>query len=127
MQFHDFVIFPELCSACCHGDELDEGDAVSLKAILITLGCLVAWFVLLPLLLIAGGATLLAYAIFAELAAFLTGHRSKTLDTSAAREIARRMCSGSGFQLRSTDASPRRVLAQQFGRARRHDDRQFRA
>ena len=100
---------------------------MSLKAILFTMGCLVAWFVLLPLMLIAGGATLLAYAIFAELAAFLTGHRSNTLDASAAREIARRMCSGHGFQIRSTDISPRRALAHPIGRARRHDDRQSRA
>jgi hypothetical protein len=99
---------------------------VSLKAVLFALGCLVAWFALLPLLLIAGSATLFAYAIFAELAAFLTGHRSKTLDTSAAREIARRMCSGYGFQVRSTDGSPGRVLAHPIGRGRRHDDRQFR-
>jgi hypothetical protein len=126
MQFDDFVTSPELSFACWHEDDLDEGNAVSLKAILFTLGCLVAWFVLLPLLLIAGGTVLLAYAIFAELAALLTGHRSKTLDASAAREIARRMCSGYGFQIRSTDTSPRRVLAQPIGRARRHDDRQFR-
>jgi hypothetical protein len=81
---------------------------MSLKAILYALGCLVAWFVLLPLLLIAGGAALFAYAIFAELAAFLTGHPGKTIDTSAAREIARRMCGGYGVRVRSTDASPRR-------------------
>jgi hypothetical protein len=79
---------------------------MSLKAILFTLGCLVAWFVLLPLLLIAGGTALFAYAMFAELGAFLTGNPGKTPDTSAAREIARRMCGGYGFQVRSARRVP---------------------
>jgi len=80
---------------------------MSLKTILFTLGCLVAWFVVLPLVLITGGAALFAYAIFAEFGAFLTGHPGKTLDASAAREIARRMCGGYGVQVRTCD-TPRR-------------------
>jgi hypothetical protein len=71
-----------------------KGDAMSLKAIFFSLGCLLAWFVLLPLLVIGGGVTLFAYAIFAELGAFLMGNSSKTVDTSVARETARRMCGG---------------------------------
>jgi hypothetical protein len=65
---------------------------MSVKAILFSLGCVLAWFVLLPLLAIGGGVALFAYATFAELAAFLTGAPDNTLDTSAAREIATRMC-----------------------------------
>jgi hypothetical protein len=79
---------------------------MSLKAIFFTLGCLVAWFVLLPLLLVAGGTALFAYAIFAELGSFLTGAPSKSLDKSAAREIARRMCGGYGVRARNTRRFP---------------------
>jgi hypothetical protein len=79
---------------------------MSLKAILFTLGCLIAWFVLLPLLLIVGGTAVFAYAIFAEFGAFLIGDPRKTLDTSAAREIASRTCGGYGVQMRSTRRFP---------------------
>jgi hypothetical protein len=65
---------------------------MSPKTILFSLGCILAWFVLLPVLVIGGGFALLSYAIFAELGALVTGVPSKTLDTSVAREIARRMC-----------------------------------
>jgi hypothetical protein len=79
---------------------------MSLKAILFALGCLVAWFVLLPLFLIAGGVVLCAYAVFAELGAILIGIPSNTLDTSVAREIARRMCGAYAVQARSTRRLP---------------------
>lgn len=78
----------------------------AMKAILFTIGCLVAWFILLPTLLIVGGATLFASAIFAELAESLVGIPSKALDKSAASEIARRMCCGYGVQVRSTRRFP---------------------
>ena len=79
---------------------------MSLKAILFALGCLVAWFVLLPLFLIAGGAILCTYAVVAELGAILIGIPSNTLDTSVAREIARRMCGAYAVQARSTRHLP---------------------
>jgi hypothetical protein len=79
---------------------------MSLRAILFSLGCLLAWFILLPLLVIGGGVALFAYAIFAELGAFLMGDAGKAVDTSAAREIARRMCSGYGVQPRNTRRPP---------------------
>jgi len=66
--------------------------AMSPKVILFTLGCVLAWFVLLPVVVIGGGFALFLYAILAELAAFITGKPSKALDTAVAREIARRMC-----------------------------------
>ena len=71
---------------------------MSLKAALFSISCALAWFVLLPLLVVGGGATLLAYAIFAELGAVFTGHADNSLDTSSAREIARRMCLGYGME-----------------------------
>jgi hypothetical protein len=67
---------------------------MSLKAILFSLGCVIAWFVLLPMLVIGGGIALCAYATFAELGAFLTGTPARTPDTTAAREIAHKMCGG---------------------------------
>jgi hypothetical protein len=69
---------------------------MSFKAVFFSLGCLVAWFVLLPLLVIGGGLALFAYAVFAELGGFLAGIPSKTLDASVAREIARSICPGYG-------------------------------
>jgi len=83
-----------------------KGDAMSLKTILFSLGCLLAWFVLLPMLFIAGGVALFAYAIFAELGVFLMGIPSNTPDTSVAREIARRMCGGHGVHARNTRRHP---------------------
>lgn len=67
---------------------------MSLKTILFSMGCLIAWFILLPMLVIGGGVALFACATFAELGEFLLGNSGKTLDTSAAREMARRMCGG---------------------------------
>jgi hypothetical protein len=67
---------------------------MSLKAILFSLGCVIAWFVLLPMLVVGGGIALFAYATFAELGAFLTGSPARTLDTTVAREIAHKMCGG---------------------------------
>ncbi len=57
-----------------HGD---GGFAMSLKTILFSLGCVIAWFVLLPMLVIGGGIALFAYATFAELGAFLTGSQRR--------------------------------------------------
>jgi hypothetical protein len=82
---------------------------MSPKAILFTLGCVLAWFVLLPAVVIGGGVALLLYAILAELAAFITGKPSKALDTAVAREMARRMCGGYGVASRS----PQRLSSQQ--------------
>jgi hypothetical protein len=45
---------------------------MSLKAVPFTLGCVLAWFVLLPVVVIGGGFALLLYAILAELAAFIS-------------------------------------------------------
>ena len=65
-----------------------------LKAALFTLSCVIAWFVLLPILVIGGGIALFAYATFAEFGVLLTNSSATTLDTAVAREIARQMCGG---------------------------------
>jgi hypothetical protein len=77
-----------------------------LKAILLSLGCLLAWLVLLPLLVIGGGVALFAYALFAEVGASLLGNGGTTVDAKAAREIARRMCGGYGVRARSLRLHP---------------------
>jgi hypothetical protein len=76
---------------------------MSLKAVLFPLSCVIAWFVLLPMLVIGGGVALFAYATFAELVALLTNSPPKTLDTTVAREIARNMC-GDGYGAKASRA-----------------------
>jgi hypothetical protein len=82
---------------------------MSPKAVLFTLGCVLAWFVLMPVVVIGGGFALLLYAILAELAAAISGKPGKGMDTAVAREIARRMCGGNGVASRS----PRHLSSQQ--------------
>jgi len=79
---------------------------MSLKTILFSFGCVLAWFVLLPLFLIGGGIALFTYAVVAELGAILTGSRDKPLDSSVAREITRRMCGGYGVPARNSQRRP---------------------
>jgi hypothetical protein len=81
----------------------EPGAAVLLKATLFSLGCLLAWCVLLPLLVIGGGVALFGHAVFAEFAALFLGDTAKPIDTTVAREIARRMCGGA----RSTRRYPK--------------------
>jgi hypothetical protein len=81
---------------------------MSLKAIVSSFGCILAWFVFLPAVVIGGGLSLLLYAILAEFGAFITGHPSKTLDSSVAREIARRLCGGYGVRARNSQRFPLR-------------------
>jgi hypothetical protein len=79
---------------------------MSFKTILFTLGCVMVWFVLLPAFVFGGGIALLSYAVIAELGALVTGKPAKTLDTSAAREIARRVCGGYPAEARNTRRLP---------------------
>jgi hypothetical protein len=65
---------------------------MSIKAIFYSFGCLLAWFVLLPAMVIGGGAALLAYAIAAESGKWLFGRGEASLDAAKARAIAHRMC-----------------------------------
>jgi hypothetical protein len=79
---------------------------MSLKALVFSIGCVIAWFVLLPILVIGGGMALLIHAIFGELMAFITGHADLSIDRSMAREIARRMCGGYGGRARANWRNP---------------------
>jgi hypothetical protein len=64
------------------------------KALLSSVGCVLAWLFLLPALAFVGGAALFLYAIVAEVSAQVMGNKLKPLDPSTAREIARRICTG---------------------------------
>jgi hypothetical protein len=89
-----------------------EGDPqMSLKAIFLSFGCLIAWLVLLPTFVVGGGVALFTYAVLAEFGAFLTGKPSQTLETSVAREMARRMCGGYRLPARSSRRLPSQELA----------------
>jgi hypothetical protein len=62
-----------------------------LKIVLGALGCLLAWLLLLPILLL-GGCVLLLVALLAELGALIAGGADSTLDAASARRIARDIC-----------------------------------
>ena len=78
---------------------------MSPKAVILSFGCLIAWFVLLPAFVIGGGIALFAYAVLAEFGASLTGKPRQALETSVAREMARRMCGGYRVAAPAVDAS----------------------
>jgi hypothetical protein len=67
---------------------------MSFKYILFYLGCAATWLILLPVLVVIGGITLTAYAVFSELSEFFHRGADKSLDNSTAREMAHRMCVG---------------------------------
>jgi hypothetical protein len=68
-----------------------------IKALLSSLGCLLAWVFLLPVFALVGGAGLFLYATLAEIGSLFTGRTVKTIDPSTARENARRICMGYRF------------------------------
>jgi hypothetical protein len=72
------------------------GLTMFLKAILPWLGCLIAWFLLLPIFVIGGGSVVILYAALSEFGAILTGSAGNSLDPITAREMARRICLGYG-------------------------------
>jgi hypothetical protein len=65
-----------------------------LKGIFLTVGFLISWFVLLPVLVIGGGMALLAGATLAEVGSSLIGGSSQGSKGQNVRDIARRMVAG---------------------------------
>ncbi len=61
---------------------------MSLKLLLSSLGCLMAWVVLLPIGLIGSAVALIAYALLADLFGRLTGAGHPDIDPSTARRLA---------------------------------------
>jgi uncharacterized membrane protein len=62
------------------------------KNIVFFLGCILAWFIVLPILTIFGLIALVGYATVSQLANAARGRAAKTPDASTAREIARQVC-----------------------------------
>jgi hypothetical protein len=67
------------------------GKAMSLKLFISSLGCVLAWMVLLPIGLIGGGVALFTYALFAEIAQRLIGVNDNRIDPPTARRMALQM------------------------------------
>jgi hypothetical protein len=67
---------------------------MSLKQVFFFIGCVVAWFVLLPLCVAGGGVALLAYVVFSEVSEWVGGGTKPAVDGSSVRELARRVCLG---------------------------------
>jgi hypothetical protein len=67
---------------------------MTLKNVVFYLGCAATWLIVLPVLAISGFVALVAYAVFSQLGDVVLGRGEKALDSSTAREIARRMCLG---------------------------------
>ena len=64
------------------------------RAIFISLGCVIAWALVLPAMAILGGAALFLYASLAETYALMSGAEPRPLDASTIRSAARRICAG---------------------------------
>lgn len=64
---------------------------MSFKQVLFFMVCSVAWFVVLPLCIVAGG-MLLTYAVLSEVGDLVVGKSEPAVDNSSAREIARKVC-----------------------------------
>jgi hypothetical protein len=67
---------------------------MSLKQVSFFIGCVVAWFVLLPLCIAGGAMALLAYVVLGEVSEWVAGGTQPAVDGSSARELARRVCIG---------------------------------
>jgi hypothetical protein len=63
-----------------------------MKAFLFLVGCVLAWTVLLPVVVIGGGLALFAYAAGAELGQFMIGIKEQRIDQLTAHKMARQIC-----------------------------------
>ncbi len=61
------------------------------KQVAFCLGCVAAWWVVVPLFVI-GGMALAAYAVFGEVGELLVPRKSPAMAARDARELARRIC-----------------------------------
>lgn len=67
---------------------------MSFKQVTFFIGCVVAWFVLLPICLVCGAIALLGYAVFSVVGELVVGDTLSSVDNSTVRETARRVCLG---------------------------------
>ena len=67
---------------------------MKLKTLVLSLGCVVCWMVLFPLIVIGGAVTLFLLAAGTELSHLITGTSGQSIDPSAARAMAMQICFG---------------------------------
>jgi hypothetical protein len=65
---------------------------MSLNSFVFSLGCLLAWLILMPIVVIGGGIALFVYAVFAELTQLLTGRKEVRPDPTTAHAMAAKIC-----------------------------------
>ncbi len=67
---------------------------MSFKQVIFYIVCALTWLLLLPVCLAGGAIALLSYALVSELGELFAGGTRNAVDSSTAREIARRVCLG---------------------------------
>jgi uncharacterized membrane protein YjjB (DUF3815 family) len=67
---------------------------MSFKQVIFYIVCAATWLLLLPVCLFGGATALLSYAVVSELGELFAGGTGSVVDSSTAREIARRVCLG---------------------------------
>ncbi len=67
---------------------------MKLKQLLLSVGCLVCWMVLFPVVIIGAGLALFLFAAGAELSNLITGNRAQVIDPATAHDMAMRICFG---------------------------------
>jgi hypothetical protein len=75
---------------------------MKLKTLVLSVGCVVCWMVLFPIIVIGGGVTLFLLAAGTEFSHLITGTAGKSVDPSAAHEMAMRICFGYRARARAT-------------------------
>jgi hypothetical protein len=73
---------------------------MKLKTLVLSVGCVVCWMVLFPVIVIGGGVTLFLLAAATEYSHLISGRTGKSIDPSAAHEMAMRICFG--YRARAT-------------------------
>ncbi len=76
-----------------------------LKTLALSVGCVACWMILFPLIVVGGGVTLFLLAAGTEFSHLITGTTGKSIEPSAAHEMAMRIC----FGYRTRARAPRRL------------------
>jgi len=67
---------------------------MTFNTLVLSVGCVLCWIVLFPLVVIGGGIALFLLAAGTELSCLITGNQGKSIDPTAAHEMAMRICFG---------------------------------
>jgi hypothetical protein len=79
---------------------------MKLKTLVLSVGCVLCWIVLFPLVVIGGGIALFLIAAGTEISHLITGTTGKDVDPSAAHDMAMRIC----FGYRARARAPGRLI-----------------